>query len=138
MRPESGASRPIASLRMRLLPEPATPRRTFVCPWGTRKLTPLRTSFSSKRRYTSSNSMQQFCSGGITSGMRSHPEDDHEDARYEEVHNNDSHRRDDDGLRGRATHSLRASGGRHAVVTADTGDDESEEAGLNQSLRDVL
>jgi len=57
MRPESDLSSPRANLRRTLLPAPATPNSAFVSPKGSRKETPRNTSFSSKDRWTSSNTM---------------------------------------------------------------------------------
>src|ERR1700722_19049477 len=55
MRPESGRISPIASFKIRLFPEPATPKRALVSPLARRKETPRRTSFSPKPSATSSN-----------------------------------------------------------------------------------
>src|SRR5713226_6318538 len=55
MRPASGLSRPSASFRIVLLPDPAMPKIALVSPWASRKEMPFSTSLSSNCRTTSSN-----------------------------------------------------------------------------------
>src|SRR5580693_6494694 len=57
IRPESGLSRPSASFRMVLLPDPATPNSALVSPSGRRNETPRSTLLSSNASSTFSNSM---------------------------------------------------------------------------------
>src|ERR1700690_393752 len=57
MRPESGRMRPSANFKIRLLPEPATPKIAFVSPRGSWKETPRNTSLSAKESATSSKRM---------------------------------------------------------------------------------
>src|SRR5580658_9093671 len=57
MRPESGGMSPRASLRIRLLPEPATPNSALVSPRARRKEIPRSTSLPPKESFTSSNTM---------------------------------------------------------------------------------
>ena len=57
MRPSSGFSSPSASRRMVDFPAPLAPRKIFVCPVCSVKLTSRRITFSSKARLTWSKTM---------------------------------------------------------------------------------
>src|SRR5580698_3320296 len=145
MRPESGRNKPSANFSSTLLPTPAGPRRIRVSPCLTVKEMLLRTCLFSKPIETSSKttagSSGERCSGSVTIAVwlmyALPPEDaDHKTA-DDEIGSNDENGGPDYGLRSRAAHALRASARGHAVIAADTGDDEAEDQRLNQALQDI-
>src|SRR4051812_16494464 len=147
MRPASGLSNPSTSLRIVLLPDPATPNSAFVSPTGSLNEIPRRTSVSSKASETSSNSTEKsVCSlpsgvdesrgkGGETIGslVRKYV---HQELRGEEVHHDNQHRRRDHGLCRRAPHTLRSPTRRHSIKTSYGRNDETEKQGLQESHED--
>ena len=72
MRPESGFINPSASLRIVLLPEPATPKMALVSPCGRRKEMSSSTTLSSNARVTFSKRMASLpCCFAAGAGMSS-------------------------------------------------------------------
>src|SRR5581483_4453324 len=66
------------------------------------------------------------------------PEGDHEEARNKQIGSDDQYGCGDHGLGGGAAHTLGASGGGHAVETADGRDEIAEDDGLGEAHDDVL
>src|SRR6266567_2642304 len=143
--PESGANSPSASFRIVLLPDPATPKSAFVSPKGRWNDTPRRTSLSSNERRTSSNTIAEPDGLSVTAATRSMGRvgvdmrflvvllavlliRQHRDQQLgdKEISNQNEHGRGHHRLRRRPAHALRAAARRHAVVTANRGDDETE------------
>src|SRR6266550_3149659 len=145
IRPPSGFISPKVSLRIVLLPEPATPNRALVSPRGRWKDTPFSTTFSSNAmetlsKITASAEESPCCTSRLSMGsvgadmgwlpVPKHRKDELGD---EEIDNQNQYRGSDDRLRGRAAHALRTAARRHAVVAADGSDDESEQNRLDQA-----
>src|ERR1017187_8962944 len=152
MEPESGSSRPLASLSSTDLPQPAGPRMMRVSPRSTEKEMFSSTGLTSKEMVTSLNSTTGNSTTGVWSpggrtvagpgvgmaaGMAgSASEDTDHGAGDEQVDDDDEDGGDDHSLGGGATYALGPAGGLHAEVAADGGDDETGEEGLGESLHD--
>src|SRR6476469_164200 len=108
MRPRSGRSKPRQSLRMVLLPEPATPSTTLVSPRLNSKETPSSTGESSKLMETSSKMIAlctvstDWSSSNIVFLKQGHggSAQGDEELREDGVHKQDEHRSHHHGLRG--------------------------------------
>src|SRR6476661_7620394 len=108
MWPRSGWSKPRQSLRMVLLPEPATPSTTLVSPRLNSKETPSSTGESSKLIETSSKMIalctvsMDFSSSNIVLVKQGHggSAQGDEELRQHGVNKQDEHRRHHHGLRG--------------------------------------
>src|SRR5215831_10187278 len=108
MWPWSGWSKPRQSLRIVLLPEPATPSTTLVSPRFNSKETRSSTGESSKLMETSSKMMalctvsMGFCSSNISFSKQGHggSAQGDEELREHGVHKQDEHRRHHHRLRG--------------------------------------
>src|SRR5579862_2036445 len=149
IRPESGLNKPSASLRIVLLPAPATPNSALVSPTASLNDTPRKTSFSPKLNQTSSNSMEKpepswtavarESIGMVGTDM---PllirQDAHQELRGKEIDDNDHHRCRDHGLRGRAADALGSSPRRHSVKTTHRRNDEAEKHRLDQAHKNIL
>src|SRR6516164_8553377 len=119
MWPESGLIRPRHSLRIVLLPEPATPSTTLVSPRLSSKETPSSTVKSSNARCTSSKMMVLWTVSLISSGesMDSSSQKE-EELGQDGVRSQDENRRGDHRLCGRAAHALRSSARAESVIAA--------------------
>src|SRR3984885_1044654 len=149
MRPESGRISPIASFRIRLFPEPATPNSALVSPRARRKEIPRSTSFSPKDILTSSNTMAGIASSVAVTAAESRgsvgadiklvvSQGGHQKPRKEQIHGQDQNRSRDHGLGGGAAHALSSAARVHAVEAADGRDDKAEQHRLEQTHKHIL
>ena len=116
-RPPSGFSSPSASRRIVDFPAPLAPRKIFVCPVCSVKLTSRRITFSSNERSTLSNTMigppkprasSSSAGAWLLLVHRASIHQDDEELRDEEVHGDHRDRARDDGVRRRPTDTLGA------------------------------
>ena len=132
--PASARSRPTMIFRIVDFPDPLAPRMIFVRPFGTTKLTPRSTTFSSNARATLSNAI----TAGACLCHRRQSQQQHENLRDEEVGRNHGHRAGNHRHRRRSTDALRAAGRPQADVARDGDDHEAEHERLDEPLIDVL
>src|ERR1700678_1387450 len=149
MRPESGRINPSDSFRIRLFPEPATPKITFVSPARRWKEIPRNTSLSPKANSIFSNTTAgaEFSCVFKAADSRGKAGADmesmvrkrsHEKSRDDQIHHQNQHRSSHHGLGGSAAHSLGSSAGIHPIEAADGGDDEAKDDRLDQSHECIL
>src|SRR5579864_3715117 len=152
MRPESGSSRPNASLRIVLLPDPATPNRALVSPRGRWNETPRKTALSSKERCTSSKTMAEAdgrstraskAAGmvGVDIQLPAHlMERQHRDQQLgdKEIGDQNKYGGGHYRLRRRATDSLGTTTRGDSVIAPHRRDDEAEHNRLEQSHEHIL
>ena len=143
---EAGRSSPSARRRMVDLPAPLAPRKIFVWPVCSVKLTSRRITFSSNARLTmskttigppkarASSSSAERVACGLATSVDQHDQD----FRHHEVHGDDRHRARHDRQLRRVADALRAAGRPQPDVAADRHDGEPEEHRLDQPHPDVL
>src|SRR3984957_19378938 len=150
--PLSGTNRPLASFIKTLLPTPAGPRTTRVSPRSTAKLTPRSTSFSSKRRQTSSNCTTGTLGGSVSTRLGccwessvvasakraslTSEDIDHQLCDHE-VHQNDENGRNNHRLRCGATYAACTTGCRKPVEAPDRRNDEGREQRVGESFHNI-
>src|ERR1700688_1234337 len=149
MRPESGRMSPITSFKIRLFPDPATPKRALVSPLVRRKETPRKTSLSPKPTATSSKTTagEEFSfvftatesSGEVGADIRSAVgKNRHQQPCDEKIEHENQYGRGDHGLGCGAAHALGPSACIHSVKAADGRDDKTKQDRLHQSHKHVL
>src|SRR2546430_12713712 len=139
--PLSGLRSPTITLRIVDFPAPLAPRKIFVCPLISVKLTSRRITLSSNASDTRSKMTigDPGPSASSSSGERSVAtvmliEQCNQQRSQKEVHRDHRHRRDDDGGGRRPAHALGAPRGAQADVTPDRHDHEAEHDRLDQPL----
>src|SRR5215471_14588316 len=145
MRPASGRISPRHSLRMVLLPEPATPSTALVSPRFSSKETPSSTLRPSKPSTTSSKiivlwtvsagSSENGCGWNVAMGYSTKLQ---HKLREDDVHGQNENGRHHNRLGGRTTDSLGTAARAHTVVAPDCGNDKTEEERFNQTCQHVV
>src|SRR5579872_3092521 len=145
--PPSGRSRPKASLRIVLLPEPATPNRALVSPRESENEIPSSTALSLKARKTLSNATtSRPDSAGTSEGLAMErvgiglvrPQNQVKQASQKEIDDENQHRGDDYCLGSSLANALRSTLCRHSVVAAHGGNQEAIKDRLHQTGENVV
>src|ERR1700674_3291534 len=147
MLPLSGFSKPIASLRIVLLPDPATPKIALVSPRSRRKDMSLRTTFSSKASETFSNTRigdgapsgtLEGCSVSVgLPDISTVTKNCQQQFGDKCIHHDDGDGSGYDRLRGRSSYPLSASASRHTVVATHGCYDEPKKYWFDQPGKDI-